>query len=105
MIPNLRPEHLVGIPGIGETEGLDAQNIEVKIKLFTPDSCFTWFVTEFDPETQDCYGLVCGFEKEFGYFSLAELHDVTGPMGLSVERDAWWTSRSLKDLLFQEGML
>lgn len=35
-------------------------------------SCFkgwTWLVTEYDPETGETFGLVRGFEEEWGYFS------------------------------------
>ena len=57
------------------------------IKLFTPDSSWTWFINEFDPVEKLCFGLVIGFEREFGYFSLTELEEVRGPLGLKIERD------------------
>lgn len=56
-------------------------------KYFTPDSSWTWYVTEFDPEDNLCFGWVVGLEKELGYFSLAELEEARGPMGLRIERD------------------
>ena len=40
----------------------------VHVKLFTPDSGWTWFITEFDPEDRRCFGLVYGHERELGYF-------------------------------------
>jgi hypothetical protein len=57
------------------------------LKLFTPWSNWTWYVTEMDPATGECFGLVQGFETELGYFSLPELESITGPFGLKVERD------------------
>jgi hypothetical protein len=33
---------------------------------------------------------VDGFERELGYFALAELEAARGPLGLRVERDLWW---------------
>jgi len=36
------------------------------------------------------YGLVDGFEKEWGYFSLKELESVRGPLGLGIERDIYF---------------
>ena len=42
------------------------------VKYFTPDSSWTWFVMEYDPIDKIFFGLVEGFEKEFGYFSLSE---------------------------------
>jgi len=57
------------------------------LKYFTPDSSWTWFVLEFDPEENLCFGLVIGHERELAYFSLAELETIRGPMGLPIERD------------------
>ncbi len=58
----------------------------VQAKFFTPDSSWTWYVTEFDGE-DICFGFVVGHYPEFGYFSLAEIQSVRGPMGLPIERD------------------
>lgn len=62
----------------------------VYVKLFTPDSSWTWFVTEFDSEQRLCFGLVNGLESELGYFSLDELEEARGPLGLPIERDLSW---------------
>ena len=37
-----------------------------------------------------CFGLVDGFEREWGDFSLAEIHALRGPFGLPVERDLYF---------------
>src|SRR6202035_2106909 len=62
----------------------------VHVKLFTPDSSFTWFVTE-GAEQEDgdwlLFGLVIGFEEEWGYSLLSEIASARGPLGLPVERD------------------
>jgi hypothetical protein len=58
----------------------------VVCKFFTPDSSWTWYILEFDG-VDVFFGLVIGFEQELGYFSLSELQDTRGPLGLSVERD------------------
>ena len=60
------------------------------LKFFTPDSSWTWYLTEYDPEERRCFGLVVGHERELGYFSLAELEEVRGPMGLPIERDLYF---------------
>lgn len=65
------------------------------LKWFTPDSSWTWFVTEFDPEQKLAFGLVDGQDTELGYFSLEELDASRGPLGLRIERDLWWTPRPL----------
>jgi len=59
------------------------------VKLFTPDSSWSWFLMEYDGE-DTLFGLVAGLETEFGYLSLSELQSVTGPMGLKIERDLWF---------------
>ena len=61
-----------------------------RLKFFTPDSSFTWFLVEYSPEERLAFGLVIGHERELGYFSIAELEEVRGPMGLRVERDLYF---------------
>ncbi len=75
----------VQIPAMGSTEHLD--DPLVVLKYFTPDSSFSWYVTEYDPDEQLFFGVVVGHEREFGYFSLDELESIRGPIGLPVERD------------------
>ena len=77
-----------------EKKGEDAI---VHVKFFTPDSNWTWYATEFDG-VDTFFGLVDGFEKELGYFSLAELSSTKGPMGLPIERDRWFTPKPLKEV-------
>lgn len=55
----------------------------IHVKYFTPDSSWTWYVTE--GETRED-----GHEPELGYFVLSELESVTGPMGLHIERDLYF---------------
>jgi len=75
------------------------------VKFFAPDSNpWTWYATEFDGEDR-FFGLVHGFEKELGYFSLKELESVRGPMGLPIERDLYWQPKMLQEIapeLFRE---
>lgn len=69
-----------------------------QVKFFTPTSSWTWWATEYDPETRTFFGLVEGFERELGYFSLDELQEVRGPFGLGVERDLYWNPKPLKEV-------
>lgn len=62
-----------------------------RVKLFTPDSSWTWYVVEYSPDDRLCFGLVVGHDRELGYFSLHEIEEIRGPMGLPVERDLHWT--------------
>jgi len=91
-----------------EEKGLDAQAV---VKFFTPDSSWSWFASEGSPVDEDGYydtdkpkvdfiffGLVIGLEIELGYFSLAELEEVRGPMGLPIERDLHFEPKTLREL-------
>lgn len=77
-----------------EEKGLDAEAV---VKFFTPDSNWTWYASEFDGE-DIFFGLVIGFEIELGYFSLKELKEARGPLGLPIERDLHFKPKSLKEL-------
>jgi hypothetical protein len=79
----------------GEEKGLDAL---AQVKFFTPDSNWTWYASEFDGE-DIFFGLVSGFEVELGYFSLKELKEARGPMGLPIERDLYYEPKLLRELL------
>ena len=77
-----------------EEVGLAAQAL---VKFFTPDSNWTWYASEFNGD-DIFFGLVIGFEAEFGYFSLSELESVRGPLGLPIERDLHFDPKSLEEL-------
>jgi len=70
----------------------------VVTKFFTPDSSWTWFCLEFDPETREFFGLVEGHEVELGYFTLEELESARGPLGLPIERDKFWRETTLGEV-------
>lgn len=76
------------LPPLGSTEALGTA-APVIVKFFTPTSSWTWYATEFDGEDL-FFGLVDGFAKEFGYFSLRELESVRGPYGVGIERDLYF---------------
>ena len=88
-------------------------NAVVYTKYFTPSSSWTWYVVGGEPVLDESgkeldfrfWGLVDGFEKEFGYFMLSELEEVRGPMGLPIERDLWFKPKTLAEIapdMFQE---
>ncbi len=64
----------------------------VHLKYFTPDSDWTWFVTEGQAHNDDFifFGYVCGFEEEWGYFVLSELQSIGGRGRLPIERDLYF---------------
>jgi hypothetical protein len=78
----------------------------VYLKLFTPDSSWSWYITEGSPIQDESgkevdfhfFGLVDGHEKELGYVALSELESVRGPMGLPIERDLHWQPKTLGEI-------
>lgn len=83
------------IPVLYATEGVPDPTAWVK--LFTPDSSWTWYMIEYDGE-DTCFGLVIGHEIELGYWNLAEIAGVRGPLGLPVERDLYFTPTPLSGI-------
>jgi hypothetical protein len=67
------------------------------VKFFTPDAGWTWWATEFDGK-DTFFGLVEGLCRELGYFSLSELEQVRGALGLPVERDLYWKPKILAEI-------
>ena len=95
---DLMPEEVrEKMPKLYEQEKLGTDAV-ASVKYFTPDSGWTWYATEFDGE-DTFFGLVDGFEKELGYFSLAELCTVKGPLGLPIERDLYWEPKTLREIV------
>jgi hypothetical protein len=92
----------------GEGQGLEARAV---VKYFSPDSGWTWYASEGSPVDENGYydtdkekvdfiffGLVAGFEVEVGYFSLKELEEARGGLGLPIERDLDFEPKTLKEL-------
>lgn len=79
----------------------DESNPVVHAKFFTPDSNWSWWVTEGSPEGADFrfFGFVQGFEDEWGYFVLSELEAARGPLGLPIERDLYFQPARFKDVV------
>ncbi|HEY3331946.1 MAG TPA: DUF2958 domain-containing protein [Capsulimonadaceae bacterium] len=92
----LPPEIAAILPELYSQEHVD--DPVVRVKFFTPDSSWTWYALEFDPDERLCFGLVDGLEEELGYFSLDELQHVRGRFGLPVERDLWFTPMKLSEV-------
>ncbi|MEO2161489.1 MAG: DUF2958 domain-containing protein [bacterium] len=87
------------LPPLGTYADAEAQDIPVPVKLFTPDAQWTWWLTEYDPETGVAFGFVEGFERELGYVDIAEIQGVRGAMGLPIERDIYWQTKTLREVM------
>jgi hypothetical protein len=101
---NLLPPSLEKIlPKLYATEKTTTKDKTVFAKFFVPSSIWTWFVLEgsWNEDRKDFifFGLVHGFEKEYGYFSLNELESVgnSNPL-ISVERDLYFTPKLLSSI-------
>lgn len=83
----LIPQELLHtIPDLYETE--EIANPICYIKLFLPNTHWTWYVTEISKEDHNlCFGYVIGLENELSYFLLEELESLQSSLGISVERD------------------
>ena len=66
-------------------------------------SCFNgwdWYMTEYDPETREAFGIVKGFETEMGYFSIEEFESINRSRGFNViERDLYWRPQAAGTIL------
>ena len=84
-------------PKLNETEGIPIEEKKVIAKYFHPMSNWTWYAVEYDPKDRLFFGLVDGFDKEWGYFSLTELESVK-VHGLGIERDLYFGQPKIKDI-------
>ena len=92
----LLPKHILEqLPKLGETA--DQENPLVIVKFFYPDFSWTWYAFEFDGK-DIFYGLVDGFEIEFGTFSLKELIENSGKLGIEIERDFYFEPTPVNEI-------
>ena len=69
----------------------------VVVKFFDPTGSWTWYATEFDGKDV-FYGLVDGFELEWGPFRRSELKSIRGAIGLGIESDLYFGMPRIKDI-------
>ncbi len=91
------------IPPLGSQDGKGDETV-IYAKFFMVCGGWTWYVAEFDGVDQ-CFGLVQGVEREWGYFSLRELSELRDTFGWpafrwipAVERDKFWRPKRICDL-------
>jgi hypothetical protein len=83
------------IPKLYETE--DQKDPIAYVKLFLDG--WTWYITEFSIDENICFGYVVSpFGSELGYFSLSEIQEVKGSLGIGVERDLHFKPQPLSQL-------
>lgn len=86
------------LPPLYNSEKHPEKEAIAMVKFFSPYSQWTWYAIEFDGE-DTFWGLVDGFEMEYGYFSYSELEAVSVFGGVpAVERDCHWSPRPVKEI-------
>jgi hypothetical protein len=87
------------LPKLYETENLPIEEKMAQVKYFSPYNGWRWYAVEFDGE-DTFFGLVEGFEVEWGYFSLSEMMNVAlgGNTLPAVERDLYFVPTSMKQI-------
>ena len=85
---------------VDSQEKKEPTEVKIVVKFFEPTGSWTWYVTEGEKQEDGdwlFFGLVDGFEKELGYFSLNELigakEGVRGLQSLPIERDKFWNKK------------
>ena len=95
---NLIPKELIeemNIPKLYETE--EQKDPIAHIKLFIDG--WTWYITELSIDDDICFGYVVSpFGSELGYFSLKEIQEVKGSLGIGVERDLYFKPTPLSQI-------
>ena len=93
----LLPEHIKAqLPPLYSQE--HEHDPMVYVKFFHPNSHWTWYATEYNPQERLFFGWVYGDFPELGYFSLAELEAVKDPLGMGIERDEHFTAMKLSEV-------
>lgn len=73
----LMPDELKSIiPKLYETEEILLSEKVVYARYYEVRSGWEWFLCEYDPDAKIGFGLVKGFEEEYGYFSLIEMEAI-----------------------------
>ena len=71
-------------------------------KFFNPQGAGTWYATEYLPDEKIFFGYVSTFGDhcdEWGNFSLVELEDFKGRLGLGIERDLYFKEQPISKLI------
>lgn len=70
-----------------------------RIHLFDVSSGWQWIISSYDPDTRMAFGVVRGWEVEYGYIDMQELTEYEGRVGgLPIERDKYWRPIPLCDV-------
>jgi len=84
----------------GDTSEKKAEDIKIIAKYFSCFNGWTWYATEYDPETGIFFGFVRGFANELGSFGMQEFLDINKSKGFSfIERDLYFGDHTLAEAM------
>lgn len=99
----LTKEILEKMPSLNTQE--DNNDPMVICKFFYPDFHWTWYVIAGEPSVDifgdpdfEFFGYVVGDEPELGFFTVSELVNGKGKLGMSIERDRYFKPCPLSKL-------
>ena len=96
-------EMLERVPELYAQEDVALADKQVHAAYIIPfRSNWTWYMTEYDRESGDAFGLVLGIEPEWGYFNLEELKELNAQR--LILEDFPKTFRELKDSELKKQM-
>lgn len=96
-------EMLERVPELYAQEDVALADKEVHAAYIIPfRSNWTWYMTEYDRESGDAFGLVLGIDPEWGYFNLEELKELNAQR--LILEDFPKTFRELKDSELKKQM-
>ncbi|MBS4462440.1 DNA helicase [Aerococcaceae bacterium zg-B36] len=96
-------EMLERVPKLYDQEHTNLADTQVHAAYIIPfRSNWTWYMTEYDMETGDAFGLVLGIEPEWGYFNIHELEELNAQR--LILEDFPKTFRELKDRELKKQM-
>lgn len=96
-------EMLERVPKLYDQEHTNLADTQVHAAYIIPfRSNWTWYMTEYDRETGDAFGLVLGIEPEWGYFNIHELEELNAQR--LILEDFPKTFRELKDRELKKQM-
>lgn len=83
-------------PGLGATDGQEAPTVCAHFLSCLNGWC--WWMTEYDPEPREAFGLAQGFADEWGYFSIAEMEELNRSKGFNViDREGYFKSKPVSE--------
>ncbi len=93
----LTKENRKNLPALYADDNTPCADKICQVKFFHPMCSWTWYATEFDPETGIFFGWVCGDFPEWGTFSLEEMKSLK-VHGLGMERDMGFTPKPMREI-------